>query len=483
MATKPGVQLPEWASNANYATGPKAGTPTKVALPGAIAQDGHRPGKTAPTAAQHWNDWLNLLSKWVEWVRQGSALGAADPHLVETGANGYFKIQGIEVEPTAAAPWSLSVKSPPGATGTALLAQGGGAFGDPVIQVISSGASPGLAINGAASTGYALSIAGNAAGPAALRVTGNGAIEAVSSGTNPALQATGHATSTDAVLFTTNKADGNVLRVLGAASAAQAAAFIAGDNSNGAYSRGGSVSGTGLVGEALSTSAYGLHGKTAAAGTTSARGVFGEGLGSGVGVYGSSENGHGVRALTSGNQRAPLLLGGHASDPANGNGGGLAFNTADEMIKHYIGAQWCGLMWRRKGSAGEVEDSVGAETSNDNTSPVTIVTRALADYQAPKVTGKVVIRVDARIGRTGACRIGFELVDVTAGGNVQTWDLPLYQSGASVYERETTLSAVYTLPAAGNRTFRLDMYRIGGGGGDLVRCTDVVMTVDGVFEG
>jgi len=483
MATKPGVQLPEWASNANYATGPKAGTPTKVALPGAIAQDGHRPGKTAPTAAQHWNDWLNLLSKWVEWVRQGSALGAADPHLVETGADGYFKIQGIEVEPTAAAAWSLSVKSPPGATGTALLAQGGGAFGDPVIQVISSGASPGLAINGAASTGYALTITGNAAGPAALRVTGNGAIEAVSSGTNPALQATGHATSTDAVLFTTNKTDGNVLRVLGAASAAQAAAFIAGDNSNGAYSCGGSSSGTGLVGEALSTSAYGLHGKTAAAGTTSARGVFGEGLGSGVGVYGSSENGHGVRALTSGNQRAPLLLGGHASDPANGDGGGLAYNTADSMLKHYIGAEWCGLMWRRRGSAGEVSVGVNSETSNDSGSPVAVAARTLTTYQAPKVAGKVVIRIDLAIGRTGTCRIGFQLVDDTDAAVVKDWDLRLYQSGAAIYEREITLSAVYTVPAIGDRAFRLYMYRISGAGGDLVRCRDVVMTVDGVYEG
>lgn len=60
---KPG-QLPEWASNANFATGPDPGTATKLEPAAGVKQDGwHRTGRPP---ARHLNWWQNLVYQWLQ---------------------------------------------------------------------------------------------------------------------------------------------------------------------------------------------------------------------------------------------------------------------------------------------------------------------------------------------------------------------------------------------------------------------------------
>lgn len=72
--TKPALP-PAWASDLNYTTGPRPGTPTKVTIPAAIANEGHRPGKLFPTPAQHMNDWLGQVSTYLQWLTEEQGTG------------------------------------------------------------------------------------------------------------------------------------------------------------------------------------------------------------------------------------------------------------------------------------------------------------------------------------------------------------------------------------------------------------------------
>lgn len=477
---KPTVSLPPWATDENFSTGPFPGQPTKVTIPDAVAAEGHRPGKAYPTSAEHDNYWRYVLSSWIGYVEAASSAGADDQHLVESGTDGRFQIEGIDIVPANANAYALKIATPPGA-GYGILAQGGTAFGDAVIHInANTGSSPGLQINGTGSSGFAALITGGAS-VAALRVTGPaGGILALSSGTSPALQVTGGATTTVAALFSSTNSSGRVVDVLGSDDAAEAMRIVGGENSNGLYSLGGTAGGAGVLGEARNTDAFGVHGRSDDAAVLAAGGVYGQGRNQGLGVLAESEDGYALRLRTLNNTRAPLIFSGQAGYPANTQIGTVAYNLTNDLIARSVNSTWCGLMWRRLGPACECKSATGTSTTDD---PVEVITRSLTGYQAPKEVGKIVIRIDLGIGRTGTCQIGFQLIDETAADVVKDWTLPLYQSGAAVYERETTLSVEYELPATGSRTFRLDMFRVGGDPGDTVRCRDVVMTIDGVYEG
>lgn len=93
MATKPVTTVPTWASTTNYTIGPDAGTPTKVDST-VVAPEGHVPGVSNPTAAQHQNDWQNKVSALATWVEGGSAADLANTHIVETDALGRIRTPG-----------------------------------------------------------------------------------------------------------------------------------------------------------------------------------------------------------------------------------------------------------------------------------------------------------------------------------------------------------------------------------------------------
>lgn len=96
MATKPLTLPRQWATLANYDTGPFIGQPMKVNPGVGIAASGHRPGAAFPTPAEYENFQQNQITAvWIPWVNAGSFAGAADAHLVETAATGRSALVGL----------------------------------------------------------------------------------------------------------------------------------------------------------------------------------------------------------------------------------------------------------------------------------------------------------------------------------------------------------------------------------------------------
>lgn len=96
MATKPTDTVPIWASNANWSTGPSAGSPTKIDTT-PYAPDGHIEGVATPSRADVMNGFQNPVSKWCQWVEAGSSAGAADAHIVETDSAGKTTVKALAV--------------------------------------------------------------------------------------------------------------------------------------------------------------------------------------------------------------------------------------------------------------------------------------------------------------------------------------------------------------------------------------------------
>jgi len=95
MATKPASsEAFEWATLANFGSGPASGQPTKVDPPGwPDVTVGFVPNdELIPEWA---NRALGATGSWTQWLLSGSAAGAADAHVVETDASGYTAVQRL----------------------------------------------------------------------------------------------------------------------------------------------------------------------------------------------------------------------------------------------------------------------------------------------------------------------------------------------------------------------------------------------------
>ncbi|HVJ27421.1 MAG TPA: hypothetical protein VM493_07745, partial [Vicinamibacterales bacterium] len=115
--------LPEWASGATYATGPDAGTATKIEPSAGEKADGNVRG-TAPSP-QKFNWWMNLVSEWVEYF--------AD----ETPTTEWFTTPGTEVwtKPTWAKRIEITVVGAGGGGGGGTGSTGGGGGGGGEVTV------------------------------------------------------------------------------------------------------------------------------------------------------------------------------------------------------------------------------------------------------------------------------------------------------------------------------------------------------------
>jgi hypothetical protein len=95
MATKP-TDVFTWATDANFASGPASGNPTKVNPTGwPTVLKGFIPG--VAIVAEFMNKALNVCGQWTQWGNAGSSTGAADAHVVETDAGGNSAVQGFRV--------------------------------------------------------------------------------------------------------------------------------------------------------------------------------------------------------------------------------------------------------------------------------------------------------------------------------------------------------------------------------------------------
>jgi hypothetical protein len=67
MTTQP-ANYPDFATNANYTTGPNIGQPNKVALDVGLSQEGYLPNQR-PSPLK-WNWWGNLVGQWIRYLAQ-----------------------------------------------------------------------------------------------------------------------------------------------------------------------------------------------------------------------------------------------------------------------------------------------------------------------------------------------------------------------------------------------------------------------------
>lgn len=97
MATKPTQQPEIWASQTLYASGPKAGQPTKASSEAGAAVEGHKPGPTEPTTANEFNVFENKMSLLARWSFEGRFDKMADAHVMETDATGLASARAIDL--------------------------------------------------------------------------------------------------------------------------------------------------------------------------------------------------------------------------------------------------------------------------------------------------------------------------------------------------------------------------------------------------
>lgn len=94
MPTKPTDTIQQIATDANFSTSPEAavnGQPTKVAL--ANPAEGFVPGRPVGAAQVNWT--LNVVNKFLQWVKEGSNLPSLDAHIVETDSNGIVNAAAV----------------------------------------------------------------------------------------------------------------------------------------------------------------------------------------------------------------------------------------------------------------------------------------------------------------------------------------------------------------------------------------------------
>jgi hypothetical protein len=123
MSTKP-TTLANWASDANYSSGPDSGTPTKVAYSTGAKAQGFIPA--SEPSAQGLNEHLGVIGQWVQWLYDGALTAVS---LVLTG--------NLTVDGTSTLLGDVEVGD--GSNGSSLSVQPGGSVMWPGGQTASDG--------------------------------------------------------------------------------------------------------------------------------------------------------------------------------------------------------------------------------------------------------------------------------------------------------------------------------------------------------
>jgi len=92
---KPGSPPTQWATDATFSSGPRAGDNTKAGMAAAAAQ-GFVPGDTAKSPTL--NEVLNMITGWLDWLNDGSSAADADAHIVETDSSGKASLKQLDVD-------------------------------------------------------------------------------------------------------------------------------------------------------------------------------------------------------------------------------------------------------------------------------------------------------------------------------------------------------------------------------------------------
>lgn len=501
MATKPATTPEIWASNGIYMTGPFIGSSSVVAPAPAVAAEGDRPGALFPTAAEHKNFQSFWETTWItSWLSLGSSTGAADAHIVETGADGRTRVEGADVIASNPNPYALFVRAPPGA-GNAIQATGASAFGDATILGITTGLGAAVEAQSAtAGPGFYADHSGTGEGVLVVH-TGAGTAGLFSnSSTGLALDVVG-SDAIQASNFQGGVGQAGVVAVSGV-NATTAIGALGDGTAMGVDAVGGSggAAATGARGTAAHADAAGVVGRSAAAASTSGRGVYAEGRGSGAALEAVASANY--AAILQGDTTSPvfpaMLMVGTNARPSDVTAGGVSYNSTEDQIvtASALDTNYRGIWTTTGGKATAYTASANAAQNMAATigsaAWVTAATCSSALGNAPKVAGREAIlrfRCEARNAGVFANNVlNVRLYDVTAGavmsgsarfgfGNGDTAGFTLADSGTD-WQRSIVYDFRFTMPAAGQRTWRVEI-RAEYSTGIVLR--DCSLTLEGLF--
>jgi hypothetical protein len=502
VATKPATSPRVWDSAGIYTTGPFIGS-ISISDPGAgIAAEGHRPGASYPTAAEHENYQQNKVTAYVaNWLALGSSAGAADAHIVETDAAGRATLHGLDVinpaDETAVditssstfAP-AVSISCSTGAQGLSVNLGGAAAVG------VSSNVSNGVGV------GFSSEMIGSPAGARGVRVTADAtsdgagievAHEGAGSGIEVAHVGTGAAIVVNAAsagIVVNGGPAGYAFDVVADAGAIYGARFTGGifyaievvgtaNGGGGAFT--GSGAGIGVA--ATSGLTAGSHAVNATARnatgnavraeshtTSSAPAIYADGKDSAPGVSANSANSYAI--LCNAKVNAPALpaifVNPQAANPSTVVNGGISYNGTTEhwVVGDTDDGAYRDLWSSRKGFCYGAE--YAARATNNNAAVYTLLcTAAMAGGSAPKTAGTILcITVSLRVrvttaGTPTSCDI--QLVDsvdgtiITYAGNSNTSTSGYHIPGTTVNWANTiSLVFAHTVVTPGNRNIVLN---------------------------
>lgn len=484
---KPVDTLPEWASTANFPASvypatypwndphpnagdptPWSGQPTKDSSGlAALASQGHVPSE--PTHAAHYNEWLNIASRWVAWVEDGNDAGAADAHIVETDADGTVVQLAGQFGGSSAA----------GAT----MVLGETASGDRALSVSEiSGSDVAAAFAGTGNSAEVMRVSVSGGQPAAIFTS---TYAGAAPGLGRAVEAYG---------------SGNGAAVYGVADA----------NAHGLHGIGGSTGGAGVYGEATAPNDPGVQGEGDSAsaashgvegrsnhpdargvwglsdnlGSATGAGVYGQGQDDATGVYGLGDDGYGVVAET-GTQRAAARFVPQAAEPLSADEG-AHYHHDLEGPGTYAAAAWRRL-WFTSGGLAQGEQT--NQSGTVGTTMTTVATASLSDPTVPRKTGDVLIRVSFKFGYNSAGgasppeQLGnYRIRDNTAGVNIVTKPITslVLDNGVAGGAHQASATHIYAVPATGPRTFLLQLQTASGSLPNM-NYSDASIDVLGVF--
>ena len=472
MATRPTGNPPIWSSIANYPPGvdPWSGNARSVPIP-----TGEAGGFTPDTGivAEYANAEFKVLSTWVEWLSFGSNAAGLDAHVIETDSTGVSAIAGLTAGGTAGAFPAITATANSGATGSvisatnnsggfAILANSNGVLA--AIRGVSTGLQPGIEGRNTGGGGPGISGTGNGAGSG---VVGTGGADG--SGVDGTGGSTGGA---------------------GVIGLATGAGFygVQGTSSVGAAGTGGVA---GISTRADSVGVAGLNAIPGASPTLeSASAVVGIGIDA-TGIYGKSTNGYGVWAKsdTTSPARAALHIDPQNAQPNIGLAlsGDAYWDSVIDRLSVFEDSNWklnhaslSGFVARHSAPVSGNEGSIGF-------SPLTNVQTFAPN--APAKAGYVLITVTGQFRNSDPTLHHFrlKLIDATAVSDIETEEFYLSVAGATVagisgdgYEESVCMRSSYLLPAAGNRSFEVEIEPVPSGGSG-VDFKNVIVSVAGVY--
>lgn len=484
---KPITYPRKWATDALYSSGPFIGDIAKVDPGVGIAAEGHRPGASYPTAAEHENYQQNEVTTWiVDWLALGSSLGATDAHIVETNAAGHTTLAGLHVvdavDETAFTVTSANTFAP-GSLFTCTT-------GATIIQIdMGTAAGIGFAapVGTGAGTGFSASLISSPVGAYGVDVS----VDAASAGIGIRITAAG-----SGVAF---KCDGSTAATRGATfTGGTTSALLAtgsGAGLGGDFVSGATAGASALRGTTNNTTGSAVIGAVPVGATSAARAFFASVGGSAIAAEFVASANYALKITgdTSAPVNAPLFVTESNALPTSittgqiarvrQGGGGNPSQTMESCFEDFgvgIGEGWRGFLSTTGGSALGQAYTVGPYTTAAINTWYQTLSMSSGSGNAPKTAGRqVLMRVTFswRVTPIGtAATMGLRIIDVTADPGAAS---PVFQrsgigSGANAgylmpYMTDVNWSVPMvifcpvTVPAAGGRTWRLDLLSSGPG--------------------